>query len=213
LISLPISWENGEGLAEFSSINPYLENKSAYLAELQGVFYTMLKIYLTQLRGLLQKIIDKQEEHFEDAARLLAQAIVSDGNIYFYGFDEMRMLGTEILSGANSLIKAHELIPNNLHLLPMDRVILITSSDNDKRATILAKQIADTGAMTIGLSTITHPESQSFSNVVNVHINLQSKRALIPGEDGERIGHPDTIAALFAYHCLFLTLHEVLEDQ
>jgi len=173
----------------------------------------MLKIYLTQLKGLLQKIIDKQEERFEDAARLLAQAVVSDGSIYFYGFDEMRMLAPEVLEGANSLIKAHELAPNNLRLLPMDRVILITGSDDDERATILAKQITHTGAMTIGLSTMMQPEPQSFSNAVNLHINLQSKRALIPEDDGNRIGQPNTIAALFAYHCLFLTLHEVLEDQ
>ncbi|GGE28608.1 hypothetical protein GCM10011391_03980 [Pullulanibacillus camelliae] len=173
----------------------------------------MLKIYLTQLRGVLQKITENEEENFEDAARLLAQAAISDGSIYIYGFNEMSMVTAEALQGPNALIKAHALIPDDLHLSPMDRVILITRSDDDEEAAQLAKQIADTGAMTIGLSTMMHSEPQSFANAVDLHINLQSKRALIPGENGERLGHPATLAALFTYHCLLLTLHEVLEDQ
>ncbi|GGH87073.1 putative phosphosugar-binding protein [Pullulanibacillus pueri] len=173
----------------------------------------MLKIYLTQLRGVLEKLIEKNEETFEDAARLLAQAVVSDGTVFIYGFEEMRAVAIEALESPNKIADAQPLNREPLTLSPMDRVILITRQDDDTSAAKLAKKISETGAMTIGMSTVTKGDLHPFSETVDVHINLNSHRALIPTESGDRVGVPSTLAALFSYHGLYFTLLEVLEDQ
>lgn len=49
----------------------------------------MSKIFTTQLIGRLQKI-SEQELDIEDAARLLAQALVGEGSIYIFGENDLR---------------------------------------------------------------------------------------------------------------------------
>ncbi len=62
----------------------------------------MLKILSTQLAGVFQRISAQEEEQFEDAARLFAQAIISDGTIFVYGMDEMEAVVAEALHGAEN---------------------------------------------------------------------------------------------------------------
>ena len=171
----------------------------------------MLKIYLTQLRGVLQKVIDQDEETLEDAARLLAQAAISDGTVYVYGFEEMRTVALEALESPNKINGAKPLEIEKLEA--MDRVLLIAPQDDHTEAAELAKKISEVGALTVGLSSVAKTEDHPFSEAVDVHIDLPAPRALIPMESGERIGIPSTIAALFTYHGLYFTLAEFLEDQ
>ncbi|TRY18482.1 DUF2529 family protein, partial [Geobacillus sp. LEMMJ02] len=63
----------------------------------------MLKILSTQLTGVFQRISTQEEEQFEDAARLLAQAVISNGTIFIYGIDEMEAVAAEALYGAEKL--------------------------------------------------------------------------------------------------------------
>ena len=66
----------------------------------------MLKMFSTQLTGLFMRIADKEEFQFEDGARLLAQAAVGHGAIYFKGFGEMRGVEFEAIEGAEPLESA-----------------------------------------------------------------------------------------------------------
>ena len=43
----------------------------------------MSKILTTQLSGLLQRITQNEEDAIEETARLLAQAAIGEGNVYF----------------------------------------------------------------------------------------------------------------------------------
>ena len=48
-----------------------------------------MKMLTTQLTGLLQRIVNSEEENIEETARLLAQAAAREGFIYFAAFGEM----------------------------------------------------------------------------------------------------------------------------
>lgn len=52
----------------------------------------MSKILTTQLSGLLQRIIQSEEDSIEETARLLAQAGIGEGNVYFACFGEMQVV-------------------------------------------------------------------------------------------------------------------------
>ena len=49
----------------------------------------MSKILTTQLTGLLQRIQQSEEESIEETARLLAQAAIGQGYVYFASFGEL----------------------------------------------------------------------------------------------------------------------------
>ena len=52
----------------------------------------MSKMLSTQLNGLFQKIVQNEDEAIEETARLLAQASVGQGRVYFACFDEMQAI-------------------------------------------------------------------------------------------------------------------------
>ncbi|MBH9788348.1 DUF2529 family protein, partial [Clostridioides difficile] len=52
----------------------------------------MSKILTTKLSGLLQRIIQNEEDAIEETARLLAQAAIGEGNVYFDCFGEMQVV-------------------------------------------------------------------------------------------------------------------------
>ena len=51
----------------------------------------MLKMFTTQLIGRLKMIEEKEVYNLEDAARLLAQALVGEGNFFIYTEPQWRV--------------------------------------------------------------------------------------------------------------------------
>ncbi|MCG3084869.1 DUF2529 domain-containing protein [Anoxybacillus sp. LAT_35] len=170
----------------------------------------MLKILSTQLTGVFQRISTQEEEQFEDAARLLAQAVISNGTIFIYGIDEMEAVAAEALYGAEKLPNVKRLDINEVKTA--DRVLIVSRFCTNEEAIRIAKQLQEQNIWTIGMSSIIEETTQTLVDYVDVHIDLCLKQPLVPAEDGTRIGFPSAVAALFAYHSLALMTQEIVAE-
>ncbi|GAF64348.1 hypothetical protein BTS2_1241 [Bacillus sp. TS-2] len=178
----------------------------------------MLQIFTTQLQGLLKKLKDSQEEAIEDGARLLAQATINSANIYMYGEKEMKAVVAEALYGEDSFTNTKALHFTEQHrenaleeIGSFDRVVVITRSSKDTVANDLAQQLAEKQIPYIAICTIEDLDDVLVNNA-DVTINLQVHKALVPMDDGTRIGYPTSLIALYTYFCLSLTLNEIMSE-
>jgi len=173
----------------------------------------MLKIFLTQLNGYFKKLAEEEEMAIEDGARLLAQAVIGDGRLFIHGLDEMEAVVADATKGKDALPKAEPLFENGTlrhDIDETDRVLLIARLANDERAIALAEQLS--GKVPVVAISADVEGERSLADVVDVHIDSKLTKPLIPKEDGTRFGFPAVMTALFAYYCLFFTIHEILEE-
>lgn len=79
----------------------------------------MSKILTTQLSGLLQRITQTEEEAIEETARLLAQAGIGEGDVYFACFGEMQVVELNACQAVERFTK----------LVPWTKDSVITEAD------------------------------------------------------------------------------------
>ncbi|GAA0320198.1 DUF2529 domain-containing protein [Bacillus carboniphilus] len=170
----------------------------------------MNKIFTTQLTGLFQRLsTDDYGYQFEDAARLLSQAIIGEGSIYLYGSQELSAVLAEALNGVEPLPSVKE--------LTLDNVKEMTIAD---RAWIFTREISQVKELTsmlednqIPFVVVANKEKNSDETVGDILIDLKVNRGLIPGETGERFGYPTGMASLFIYHQIHFLIREMLEEE
>lgn len=172
----------------------------------------MLKMFSTQLAGLFKRIHEKEEFAFEDAARLIAQAAVSDGTIYMYGINEMAAVVQEATLGAEPLRAAKKLPSEFTGIQESDRAIIISRSSDDELAVAVAKKLQELGVLFVAISTKVESESEDLFDLADVAINLHLTKGLLPDETGNRYGLPTSMAALFAYYGLKFTFDEIIAE-
>lgn len=172
----------------------------------------MLKMFSTQLTGLLNRIHEKEEFSFEDGARLMAQAAVSEGSIYIYGKNEMNAVLSEALYGPEPLQNAKHWDGQSINLTEGDRVLIFTRYSHDKEALAAGNWLFERKIPFVSISTDLGTEEDTIVSLADVHIDLQLKKGLLPDENGNRFGYPSSIAALFVYYGLKFTLDEILTD-
>lgn len=153
----------------------------------------------------------------EDGARLLSQAIVSEGNIYMYCHAEMKGVYWEAFYGLEPLEKVKELsLESAPELHPADRVIIFTRFSNDREALSLAKILQDKEIPFVAVSSyaLNHDAAieKDLSTLADVFIPLHIEQGLIPTETGNRIGYPHLICALYVYHNIKFLIDEILEE-
>ncbi|MDM5157459.1 DUF2529 domain-containing protein [Bacillus sp. DX1.1] len=173
----------------------------------------MLKIFSTQLSGYFTRISQKEEMNIEDSARLLAQALVSDGIIYVHGTKEMEGVVSEALYGAEPMKNAKCLFENGKRaaVTSADRVLLISRFSTDEEVISLVKKLQDEGHSVVGISAVQEGEA-SLEQFTDVHIDTKLLKGLIPDDEGSRYGFPSLIIALFAYHGLKFTIDEIMNE-
>ncbi len=173
----------------------------------------MLKIFATQLNGLFTKIREEQMEELEDGARLLAQAVISDGRIYVFGAEEMAAVALEAVKGTEPLTHATILTSDMIETVSgVDRVLLVTRYSTDQEALTLAKKLVENGISFITLSTHQESDKESITDLADVSIDLSLRKGLVPAEDGGRMGFPFSMAALYAYYGLKFIIDEILAE-
>src|SRR5699024_5277588 len=101
-----------------------------------------MKILTTQIRGLLERIAEGQEESMEETARLLAQAVVGEGRIVLAAFDELEAVTATALDGVEPLNDAIR-YTKELALTPADRVWLLVRKADHPAALELARELAE----------------------------------------------------------------------
>lgn len=178
---------------------------------MKGRLNSVLKMFSTQLNSLFQKIMNDEAFNIEDAARLLAQAAISDGTIYIQGFDEMMGVSNEAINGIEPLIKAKK-FHSDAKLTYKDRFLLFSRYSDDKEAIQLAQRLKQEKIPFVAVSTIVETTAESLDALADIHINLRVQRGLIPDESGNRTGYPSLLVALFTYFGIKLTLEEILQE-
>ena len=175
----------------------------------------MLKIFTTQLSGVFTSILEKQKYEIEDGARLLSQAIVSGGNLYIYGTDEMLAITSEATRGAEPLrhgITLHD--PTDLDTISsIDRVLLVTRSPTNEQALLLAKELREKGIPFVSVTTsVNNANEDSIVDLSDIHIEIPLKKGLVPTDDGSRIGLPFSMVALYVYYGLKFSIDEIIGE-
>lgn len=173
----------------------------------------MLKIFTTQLNGII-KSISEDEYTFEDGARLLAQAALGDGHIYIHGYNEMQGVLLHALEGSETFPHAKPLFEHGkqAEVTSVDRVIIVTRHSHDEDALQLARILMNNHIPFVALSSIVDKDKEGLQDLAEVHVDLKLKKELVPTETGERIGYPSLIVALYALYAIQLTLVELIDE-
>jgi hypothetical protein len=170
------------------------------------------KIFTTQLIGRLQKI-SEQELDIEDAARLLAQALVGEGSIHIFGENELRSVFLEARYGQEPLQRVQEWIGDTFEQLSTaDRVLIFSRNIADKQVVELAKKLRSLQVPFVVVGSISVKDINPIENLADVCINLHIDTGLVPDERGGRTMYPHAIAALYVYHLLKSRIDEMMED-
>ncbi|KAB7707489.1 DUF2529 family protein [Bacillus aerolatus] len=172
----------------------------------------MLKMFTTQLNGLFQRIADKEAYNIEDGARLLAQAMVGEGRIYIQGIQEMTAVEAEAMTGAEPLTHCQPFKTAD-EITESDRVLLVSRFTNDPEALAAASALQEKHIPFVAVAGAVSTEEVSLATLADVFIDTKLIKGLLPDETGGRTGFPSSIAALYIYFLLKLTIDEILQDQ
>jgi Domain of unknown function (DUF2529) len=172
----------------------------------------MIKMFTTQLSGLFNRISEKQEFEIEDAARLLAQAVVGQGSIYIKTYGEMEAVTAEALHGAERLPSVKK-FDESTPLTEADRVLVVTRLSTDEEAVDFAKGLADEGVPFVGISGLVSEGGEGLDVLADLHLDTKVIKGMLPGEEiGERVCMPTSMAALYIYFALGFVIREMLEE-
>lgn len=175
----------------------------------------MSKILTTQLTGLFQRIQSSEEDKIGDAARLLAQAGIGQGNVYFACFGELAAVETNALSGLQpfyKLAKWSDTVP----LSEADRVCIFTRSAFDEEAVALAQKLYDAFIpFAVVTSEKEEAEGNTLAELAYVYVSLTIRGGILPHPTklGERIVFPHLMAALYVYEAIKMEYDEMVEED
>lgn len=172
----------------------------------------MLKMLTTQLTGLLQRITSDQEDTIEEAARLLAQAGVGEGKVYFACFGEMKALEYNAQLAEEPFAKMTPWT-NDADVTDLDRVLIVTRHADDEEALALAQKLYDAFIPFAVITSEKVTDAGKMADLAYVYVSLKIKQGLIPNDIGERIVVPHVLAALFVYEAIKVQYDEMMFDD
>lgn len=175
----------------------------------------MMEIFTTQLTGHFNRIMDQETMNIEDSARLLAQALVGEGNLYVYGHKELDGIVREALQGSERLQRAKHLFDETGSLRKLssaDRVLLFSHLSTDDEVISIAKTLSEQGIQTVGVSAISKNAEHGLDSITDFHIDSKLRQPLIPGDDGVRYGFPALMTSLYVYYAISFTLKEIMSE-
>lgn len=175
----------------------------------------MSKILTTQLTGLFQRIQDTEEDKIGDAARLLAQAGIGQGNVYFVCFNEFAAIELNAIAGVQPFYKLAKW-SEDVQLTEADRVCIFTRSAFDEEAIALAKRLYDEFIpFAVVTSEQEDAEGNELADLAYVYISLKIRGGILPHPTnlGERIVFPHVMAALYVYEAMKMEYDEMIGED
>nr|WP_046174708.1 DUF2529 family protein [Domibacillus indicus] len=169
----------------------------------------MSKMFMTQLSGLLKRISEKEEFAIEDAGRLLSQSFLGEGSIYMKGFDEMAAIEIEALYGAE-VLSSIKRWTEGAPLTEADRVLVAARFSDDPNALQLARQLQANGIPFAAIAS--KKEEPGIEELADVFIDLRLIKGLLPDDKGGRAGFPSSIAGLYVYFLIKMTIEEIAAE-
>lgn len=170
----------------------------------------MSKILTTQLNGVLQRIAQNEEEAIEETARLLAQAGIGVGNVYFACFGEMQVVELNALNGVERFTKLKPWTKDTV-LDETDRLCIFTRSAHDVEALTLAQKLNDHFIPFAAVASELANAENPLAELAYTFISTRIRGGLLPNDLGERIVVPHAIAALFVYEAVKMAYDEMLQ--
>lgn len=174
----------------------------------------MSKILTTQLTGLLQRIGQSEEEAIEETARLLVQAAIGQGTVYFATFGEMDAIAIQAEHGVQPFTKFAR-YNDSVTILPADRVIIFARQANDPQAIQLAQKLHADFIPFAAVASEVASDDNELSNLAYTYISLNMRGGILPHPTklGERIVFPHIMAALYIYEAIKMEFDEMLTDD
>ncbi|NGP44712.1 DUF2529 family protein [Bacillaceae bacterium SIJ1] len=180
----------------------------------------MFQIIPTQALGHFKKMA-VEEPSYEDGARLLAQAITSQGTIYAYTKNEGHLVLTlaEHSSDQSILqlkpILSEQAIDQFSKCAPTDRLLISVPWEDDPEAVHMCQLAQEHGLEVLTLASLSESPSSSngLSQRSDVFIPLHVQQGLFLDEDGNRHLKPHSLAFIMAYHWLTLLTKEIINEQ
>ena len=173
----------------------------------------MPKILTTQLIGKIQQIFERENESIEYGARLLAQALVGEGDIYFYGEEELSAVYQQAVYGLDKMPGVKRLEGKRVpHLTSADRVAIFARTPDDPSVLAIAKQLYERQIPFLAVCG-RNGEGTELEDFAHVYISLHLEKGLVPMEGGNRTGYPHLLLALYVYHMLLLVLNEMMDEE
>ncbi|RUL53149.1 MULTISPECIES: DUF2529 family protein [Lysinibacillus] len=174
----------------------------------------MSKILSTQMSGLFQRIIQSEEEAIEETARLLAQASVGQGKVYFACFDELQAIEMKALYGSEKFTNLAQWTPETI-VSDVDRVCIFTTSCSDPTALTLAKKLYEDFIPFAVVSSELQNDTNELSALAYTYVSMKIRGGLLPHPTklGERVIIPYLMSALFIYEAIKLNYDEMLSED
>ncbi|MFC7685843.1 DUF2529 family protein [Ureibacillus sp. GCM10028918] len=174
----------------------------------------MSKILSTQMSGLFQRIIQSEEEAIEETSRLLAQASIGQGNIYFACYDELQALEENALHGAEPFINLKSWSPTT-QLTEADRVCIFTTKSDNPEVLNLAKKLYDNFIPFSVVSSEPKSDTNELSELAYTYVSMKIRGGILPHPTklGERVVVPYLMAGLFIYEAIKLYYDEMVSED
>lgn len=174
----------------------------------------MSKILSTQMSGLFQRIIQTEEEAIEETARLLAQASVGQGKVYFACFGELQGIEINALLGTEKFNNLAKWTPDTT-VTDVDRVCIFTPTCIDINAINFAKKLYDEFIPFSVVASEKQDDNNELSELAYTYVSLKIRGGLLPHPSklGERTVVPNLMAALFVYEAIKLNYDEMLSND
>lgn len=174
----------------------------------------MSKILSTQMTGLFQRIINSEEEAIEETSRLLVQASVGQGKVYFACFEEMQPIEFNALHSAEPFTNLHRWSPE-IELTDSDRVCIFTSNAANPEAVLLAKKLYKDFIPFSVVASEPQSEDNELSELAYTYVSMKVRGGILPHpiNIGERVVIPYLMAGLFIYEAIKLNYDEMLGDD
>ncbi|WP_416147796.1 DUF2529 family protein [Salipaludibacillus sp. HK11] len=171
-----------------------------------------MKIFTTQTQGLVDKLA-QYEEDLEDAARVIAQSIISDGKIFWYGEHELKGVVSQACVGEDKW-KGSLRADEETTFSKMDTFIVATRNLSGAVISSLIERASEVGANVIAI--YSNKESVKEFNLfekVDFSFCTGVVHGLVPMESGQKIGRPHLLVALQLYYQLYFSVMEILEEH
>lgn len=174
----------------------------------------MFKMLTTQLTGLYQRVLQTEEDNIEDAARLLAQAGIGEGNIYFACFGELQAIEDNAVLSEAPFAKLAR-YTSDVTLTDADRVCIFTPHADNEEAIALANYCNDNFIPFAVVASEKASDDNVLSELAYVYISLKVRGGLLPHPTDltKRVVMPHLLAALFVYEAMKLSYDEMVEDD
>lgn len=174
----------------------------------------MFKMLTTQLTGLYQRVLQTEEDNIEDAARLLAQAAIGEGNVYFACFGELQAVEDNAFLSAAPFTQLARYTPD-VELTDADRVCIFTPTASNEAAISLAQYCNDHFIPFAVVASEKAADDNVLSDLAYVYISLKVRGGLLPHPTdlSKRVVMPHLLSALFVYEAMKLSYDEMVDGD